>query len=95
VGLIVPDPEWALAWARANGEKYDLAALCGLPAFHKAVMAAVDEVNSVLSVTEKVRRVMLVPDAFTTDNGMLTPSIKIRRHMIKASYGERLEALYR
>ncbi len=95
VGLIVPDPEWALAWAKANDEKYDLATLCALPAFHKAVMGAVDEINAVLSVTEKIRRIVLIPDAFTTDNGMLTPSIKIRRHMIKAVYGERLDALYK
>ncbi len=94
VGLIVPDPEWALEWAKANDEKYDLAALCGLPAFHKAVMLAVDGINGVVSVTEKVRRIVLIPDAFTTENGMLTPSIKIRRHMIKAEYGARLEALY-
>jgi long-chain acyl-CoA synthetase len=26
VGLIVPDAEWALEWARANGEKFDMAA---------------------------------------------------------------------
>jgi len=94
VGLIVPDPEWALDWAKANDEKYDLAALCGLPAFHKAIMSAVDGINGVVSVTEKVRRIILIPDAFTTENGMLTPSIKIRRHMIKAEYGARLEALY-
>jgi long-chain acyl-CoA synthetase len=94
VGLLVPDAEWALSWAKLNDEKYDLAALCGLPAFHKAVMTAVDEVNTSLSVTEKVRRIMLIPDAFTTENGFLTPSIKIRRHMIKATYGERLEKLY-
>ncbi len=29
VGLIVPDAEWALEWARANGEKFDLAASAG------------------------------------------------------------------
>ncbi len=94
VGLIVPDPEWALAWAKANDEKYDLARLCGLPAFHRAVMAAVDRVNAALSVTEKVRRVVLIPDAFSIENEMLTPSIKIRRHMIKNTYGEKLDALY-
>ena len=94
VGLIVPDPDWALHWARENDEDFDLARLCQLPAFHKAVTAAVDGVNASLSVTEKVRRVMLIPDPFTAENGMLTPSIKIRRHMIKGLYGAQLEALY-
>ena len=42
VGLIVPDAEWALEWAKANGEKYDFKALQELPAFRSAVRAAVD-----------------------------------------------------
>ncbi|MEN9288733.1 MAG: hypothetical protein RL317_356, partial [Pseudomonadota bacterium] len=32
---------------------------------------------------------------FTIDNEMLTPSLKIRRHMIRQSYGDRIDALYK
>jgi long-chain acyl-CoA synthetase len=46
-------------------------------------------------VTEKVRRVCLTADAFTVENEMLTPSMKIRRHKIRDVYGEQLDALYR
>lgn len=95
VGLVVPDPEWAVEWAQANDEAYDLAKLCDLPAFRSAVMAAVDRVNAQLSVTEKVRKITLTADAFTIDNEMLTPSLKIRRHMIRQSYGDRIDALYK
>ena len=95
VGLIVPDPEWAVEWAQANGEEYDLSALCGLPAFRTVVMAAVDRVNAQVSVTEKVRKITLTPDAFTIENEMLTPSLKIRRHIIRQSYGDRIDALYK
>jgi long-chain acyl-CoA synthetase len=42
-----------------------------------------------------VRRFILADEPFTTDNEQLTPSIKIRRHVIKAVYGERLDALYK
>jgi long-chain acyl-CoA synthetase len=94
VGLIVPDPEWAVEWAQKNDEKYDLRALCGLPAFKSAIMAAVDRVNKDMSVTEKVRKIALTPDAFTVENEMLTPSIKIRRHMIRHAYGAALDGLY-
>jgi long-chain acyl-CoA synthetase len=38
--------------------------------------------------------VVLTADAFTIDNEMLTPSMKIRRHKIREVYGERLDALY-
>ena len=95
VGLVVPDPEWAVEWAQANDEAYDLAKLCDLPAFRSAIMAAVDRVNAQLSVTEKVRKITLTADAFTIDNEMLTPSLKIRRHMIRQTYGDRIDALYK
>ncbi len=95
VGLIIPDPEWAVEWAQANDEDYDLNALCGLPAFRSAIMAAVDRVNAQLAVTEKVRKITLTADAFTIDNEMLTPSLKIRRHVIRQTYGDQIDALYK
>ena len=50
--------------------------------------------NEDLSVIEKVRRFILVADPFTIENEMMTPSMKIRRHIIKDHYGDALEALY-
>jgi long-chain acyl-CoA synthetase len=95
VGLIVPDPEWAHEWAKANGEKFDLEALQGLPAFRSAVRAAIDRVNQDLSVTEKVRQFAFADEAFGIENEEMTPSLKIRRHKLKARYSERLDGLYR
>jgi len=95
VGLIVPDAEWALAWAQGEGMKFDLAALQGLPAFRTAIRAAIDRVNQELSVIEKVRQFAFADEAFSIDNEEMTPSLKIRRHKLKERYGERLDELYR
>ena len=95
VGLIVPDAEWALEWARAQGEKFDLATLQRLPAFRSAVRAAIDRVNADLSVIEKVRQFTFADEVFAIENEELTPSRKIRRHKLKERYGERLNALYK
>jgi long-chain acyl-CoA synthetase len=95
VGLIVPDAEWALEWARSNGEKFDLAALQQLPAFKNAVRAAVDRTNADLSVIEKVRQFAFADEAFTIENEEMTPSMKIRRHKIRERYQERIDGLYR
>jgi long-chain acyl-CoA synthetase len=95
VGLIVPDAEWALEWARANGEKFDLKALQELPAFKNAVRAAVDRTNADLSVIEKVRQFAFADEAFTIENEEMTPSMKIRRHKIRERYQERIDGLYR
>lgn len=95
VGLVVPDTEWAIEWAQANGEKFDMKELQSLPAFRSAVRAAVDRVNQDLSVIEKVRQFAFADEPFTIDNEELTPKQSIRRHKIKARYGDRLESLYK
>jgi long-chain acyl-CoA synthetase len=83
VALLVPDPE---EMARFEGDAEGV---------QKALSKAVDRVNADLSVIEKVRRFILADESFTVENDQLTPSMKIRRHIIRNAYGERLEALYR
>ena len=61
----------------------------------KAIGKAVDRVNAELSVIEKVRRFILADAAFTVENEELTPSLKIRRHVIGKVYGERLDGLFK
>lgn len=95
VGLIVPDADWALEWARENDEAFDFKALQGLPAFRNAVRSAIERVNADLSVTEKVRQFTFADEPFSIENEEMTPSLKIRRHKLRARYGERLDALYR
>ena len=95
VGLIVPDPEWALDWARGQGMKYDFAELQDNPQFRAAVRAAVDRVNKDLSVTEKVRQFEFADEPFTIENGEMTPSMKIRRHMIRERYKDRIDGMYK
>ena len=81
VALLVPDPEEVRG---LDGE-----------ALHKRLAKAVDRVNAELSIIEKVRRFIVADGAFTVENEMMTPSIKIRRHVIGQVYGERLDALYK
>jgi len=95
VGLIVPEADFMADWAKANGKASDYAALREAPDFHRAIAAAVDRVNRELSVIEKVRSFILADAPFTVENEQLTPSVKIRRHVLKAAYGERLDGLYK
>ena len=81
VGLVVPDKEWEASLPPGTD-------------IGKAMMAAVDRVNAGLSVIEKVRRVLVADEPFTIENGALTPSLKVRRHVLREIYGARLDALY-
>jgi len=81
VALLVPDAYW-------------LAGLDGDETAESALAPVLDRVNKSLSNIESVRRFILADEPFTTENGLMTPTMKIRRYKIKDIYGEALEALY-
>ncbi|MCP4327714.1 MAG: long-chain fatty acid--CoA ligase [Alphaproteobacteria bacterium] len=94
VALIVPESEIVESWSKANGMPADLAVLADDPGFRDVVAAAIDRVNGEMSSIEKVRRFLIAPDPFTVENNMMTPTLKIRRHVVRAEYGPQLDALY-
>ncbi len=94
VALLVADKEWALAWAKEKGKPEDLGQLVGDKEFRAAISSAVDRVNRRLSVIERVRQFILSAEAFSLENEMMTPTLKIRRHVIRKTYGAKLDALY-
>ena len=63
-------------------------------AVQAAVAEAINRANQRLSKLEQVRRFLIADEPFTTDNGQMTATLKTRRHVIRAVYGERLDALY-
>ena len=95
VGLLVPDPEWANEWAEAEGLPKDMKLLREHEKFRAALRAAVDRVNGQLSVIEKVRKFDLADEPFTIENEQMTPSMKIRRHILRDVYADKIAALYK
>ena len=100
-GMLTLQPEIAQAMVHGDRRPYLVGLLvpeadvASSPDLQQRLSKAVDRVNNDLSVIEKVRRFIVADEPFTTDNEQLTPSLKIRRHVIKQVYGERLDALYR
>jgi long-chain acyl-CoA synthetase len=91
VGLLVPGDEFSTQWKRDN----DFAgSLSDNADFKKVLSDAVDRANDGLSVIEKVKRFVVTDEAFTVDNEMMTPTMKVRRKQILERYGDQLEALY-
>lgn len=44
---------------------------------------------------EVLKRVHLDPDAWTTDNDLMTPSFKLKRAQLKKRYEKEIEAMYK
>ena len=100
-GMLTIQPEIAQAMVYGDRRPHLVALLvpdpeiAGAADVHARLQKAVDRVNADLSVIEKVRRFILADTGFTIENEQLTPSMKIRRHVISNVYGERLDALYK
>jgi long-chain acyl-CoA synthetase len=94
VALLVPEIGWMQAWAKAAGKPVNAGMLARDPDFLAAMRAAVERANAGLSVIEKIRRFAVVAEAFSTENGQMTPTLKLRRHVIQSSYRDLIESLY-
>jgi long-chain acyl-CoA synthetase len=96
VAVVVPDPDFAGRFAAASGAGAgtELSALAADPGFIKSVGAAVARVNQILGPAERVRRFLIAGEPFTVANGQMTPTLKVRRHVIRGQYGAALDALY-
>jgi long-chain acyl-CoA synthetase len=99
-GMLTLQPEIAQAMVYGDRRPHLVALLVPDPEIasaadvHQRLQRAVDRVNADLSVIEKVRRFIIADEPFSIENEQLTPSMKIRRHVISKAYGPRLDALY-
>jgi long-chain acyl-CoA synthetase len=82
-------------WARANRVVFSSrASLVAHPKVKALYEDIVGEVNRGLARYETLKRILLVPDEFTSSDGTLTPTLKIRRRAIEERYREQIDDLY-
>jgi long-chain acyl-CoA synthetase len=58
------------------------------------VQRAVDEVNRDVSRFEQVKRFTILPRDFTTEDGEVTPTLKLKRRVCQEHFAAEIEALY-
>jgi long-chain acyl-CoA synthetase len=93
--LVSPNFAALEEWARENNIAFtsrpELVANPQVQALYESI---VEGVNGNLARFEKLKRVMLVPDEFTIDNGVLTPTMKLKRRVIEERYKKQIDELY-
>ena len=60
----------------------------------KEIEFYIENLNKSLSLIEKVKKFQLIKEEFTIENGMLTPTLKLKRKQILLKYKNDLEKLY-
>jgi long-chain acyl-CoA synthetase len=94
--LIVPDWEALKSGLADKGETVppNRAELSRSLAAIKLVQSDVAKLTAELADYERIRRVALLPDELTIDNGELTPTLKVKRRVIDEKFGALIDELY-
>jgi len=58
------------------------------------VKLIIENINKNLTLIEKIKKFILIYEEFTIENGMLTPTLKLKRKEIIKNYKQQLENLY-
>jgi len=93
VALVVLDRERVAAWASEHGLPAD-ADLAQLAEVRALIDAELQHRSAAFRSYEKPRGFVLTAEPLTIENGMLTPTLKLKRRNVLARHGAALEALY-
>jgi long-chain acyl-CoA synthetase len=94
--LVVPNVGALRDWAADAGVSLpeDPAAVCEHDGARERVAREVELVNRGFESHERVKRFALVPEEFTEENGLLTPTLKKKRRAILERYADAADSLY-
>uniref|UniRef100_A0A8C1QV07 Arachidonate--CoA ligase n=1 Tax=Cyprinus carpio TaxID=7962 RepID=A0A8C1QV07_CYPCA len=97
IGVVVPDPEVFVDWAKERGIVGSYEELCQNPDVKKAVLEDMTAVGKEagLKSFEQVKDLYLHPDMFSVSNGLLTPTLKSRRVDLRRVFSEQIARMYR
>ena len=93
--LLTLDPETVAVWAEQNGKAgISSAELSTDPQLVAEIDQFVESVNSKLARYETIKKFSILPEEFTTANGYLTPSMKIKRKVVETDFVGVLDGMY-
>ncbi|KAH9755065.1 Long chain acyl-CoA synthetase 7 (peroxisomal) [Citrus sinensis] len=97
VAIVAVDPDVLKDWAASQGIKFeDLEQLCNDLRARAAVLAEMNAVGEEgqLRGFEYAKAVTLMPEPFSVENGLLTPTFKIKRPQAKERFAKAISNMY-
>ena len=94
IALVTLDPEEAAAYAQENGLDETPEQLSANPDVKASIMAHVDKINQNFARVEQVKKIAILPEDLSQENGELTPTLKVKRAVVTAKRESEIEQLY-
>jgi long-chain acyl-CoA synthetase len=95
VAVVIPDYEALESWARERGLDPDPASLAKNDVLRSLIEEEVQRLSEDFKGYEKARKIFIGAEDFTTENGMLTPTLKLKRRVVQERYADAIESLYK
>ncbi len=93
--LVVPNPDAVESWAKERNLSYvSRTALLALPDVRAKIEREVMDNLRDLAKFEMPKKIVLVDEDFTVDNGMLTPTLKVKRRAVEQRHAGAIEQAY-
>ncbi len=61
---------------------------------NELILKEIEKINNNLSKIEKIKKFIVIEDQFTIENGMITPTLKLKKYKIIQKYKNQLDSLY-
>lgn len=94
IALLVLDMEAVDEWATSRDIELDHASLQDDVDVGGLIDSELTTVNDAVKGYERISRYLILDEDFTTDNGMLTPTLKVKRPVVLTRYKKEIEDLY-
>ncbi|MDO5494375.1 MAG: long-chain fatty acid--CoA ligase [bacterium] len=93
--IITLDAETLPRWLETHDlPEMDVHTAARDPKVREHIQMAIDRANRKVSRAESIREFRILDDDFTMDNNMLTPSMKVKRHVVHENYAGVIEEIY-
>ena len=90
-------PEIDQCLVYGEGKKYLVALIVPSKEFKEQkekIKKIINEINKNLTLVEKIKKFHLINENFSIENGLLTPTMKVKRNKVTLKYKQELEKLY-
>ena len=92
--LVTLDPETIAEFAQGKNLSYsDLDELATHPEIIQLIEKEISDKNKGFASFETVKKLTIVPE-FTIENGILTPTMKVKRNVVMERHMEKIEGMY-
>ena len=93
--IIVPDFSFIKDWCARHEIPYTTnEEMLGVTEVKNRLTAEVQKINSNFGDTEKIKRFKFIADEWSTANGILTPTLKVKRAVILQKYSDMINRMY-